>query len=217
MGEDDVRMLVLAGVARQAKGSQPTAKWLRLWADAIAPLSPEEVRTWCRMQWERATGQPVEESTLLASFWGMAAVSAPGLPTMLGEWAWRLTKAGQHKLAHAAIQAIGMIAAGQQEPAREPDGANDPTVTEELPAGPALADEAIGQLQRLKARIRHDRSIPEQIEQILSIAAFDERLGRAAQFGLGDIPHAPGHLLGTGDLEALPLFQHAHIKRRVDQ
>ncbi|MDB5095623.1 MAG: hypothetical protein JWM80_44 [Cyanobacteria bacterium RYN_339] len=170
-------MLVLAGVARQAKGSQPTAKWLRMWGDAIAPLSPEEVRAWCRLQWERATSQPVEESTLLASFWGMAAVAAPGTASMLGDWAGRLIKGGQHKLAHAAIHALGMIAAGDpSEPGAEPDGANDPTVTEDIAPGPALTDEAIGQLQRLKARIRH-RQTARRLDQALAAVATARGLG----------------------------------------
>nr|AHZ45634.1 hypothetical protein [uncultured bacterium] len=176
MSDDDVRVALLAAIARQAKGSQPTGKWLRSWRDAIAPFHAEEVRAWCRMQWERATHQPVEEAVLLAAFWGMAAVAAQGTPTMLADWAWRLGKAGQHKLANAAIQAIGMIAAGEGDPGTvappdDPDGSNDPTVTEEVESEPPpIADEAIGQLQRLKARVRH-RATLRRIDQALSAVA----------------------------------------------
>jgi hypothetical protein len=153
MSDEDVRMALLAAIARQAKGSQPTAKWLRSWREAIAHISPEEVRAWCRMQWERATHQPVEEAVLQSAFWGMAAVAAPGTPSLLSDWAWRLGKAGQHKLANAAIQAIGMVAEGDPEE-----------------ADPSLADEAIGQLQRLKARTRH-RATLRRIDQALATAA----------------------------------------------
>jgi hypothetical protein len=177
MSEDDVRMVVLNGVARQAKGSIPTAKWRGLWRDAIVHFSPEEVRAWCRLQWELATTRPIEEPVLVSAFWGMAMVAAPGTPAVLAEWAWRLNKSGQHRFANAAIQAIGMIAAGvaaidptEVVPVDIPDGANDATATEEIAATPVLADEAIGQLQRLKARIRHRQTL-RRIDQALSAVA----------------------------------------------
>lgn len=184
MSEEDVRMVVLTGVARQAKGSQPTRKWLQLWRDAIALLSPEEVRAWCRLQWERATSQPVEEAILVAGFWGIAAVAAPGTPALLADWAWRLHKGGMTRLANAAIQSLAMIATGEADeepvaPPMEPDGTNDPTVSEAIPDGVVLADEAIGQLQRLKARIRH-RQTTRRIDQALAAVAAARELSPEA-------------------------------------
>lgn len=154
MADTDVRMVVLEGVARLAKGSQPTAKWRGLWANAIAPFSPEEVRMWCRMQWEGILS-PLRpegwlESKAVAAFWGIAPVAAHGTPAQLGEWALRLHKADARAFAHAAIVALGQIASGDD-------------------AG--LADEAIGQLQRLKGRIRHRTTAKQLATTLQSVAA----------------------------------------------
>lgn len=153
MADTDVRMVVLEGVARLAKGAHPTAKWRGLWQQAIAPFSPEEVRFWCRMQWEPALANlpPAgwSETMAVAAFWGVPAVAAHGTPSQLGDWAWRLHKAAAHKLAHAAVTALGAIASSEDE---------------------GLADEAIGQLQRLKGRIKH-RTTLKQLNQVLTAAA----------------------------------------------
>lgn len=158
MADTDVRMVVLEGVARMAKGAHPTAKWRGLWQQAIAPFSPEEVRFWCRTQWEPALSAlpPAgwSETMAMAAFWGVPAVAAHGTPAQLGDWAWRLHKAAAHKLAHAAVTALGALASGED-------------------AG--LADEAIGQLQRLKGRIKH-RTTLKQLNQVLGHAAAQRGL-----------------------------------------
>lgn len=152
MAETDVRMVVLEGVARMAKGAHPTAKWRALWQQAIAPFSPEEVRFWCRMQWEPALASLTpaiwSETVAVAAFWGVPAVAAHGTPSQLGDWAWRLHKGDAQRLAHAAVTALGELAQGPDE---------------------GLADEAIGQLQRLKGRIKH-RTTLKQLEQVLTAA-----------------------------------------------
>ncbi|MFP5502574.1 MAG: hypothetical protein ACLGIN_08795, partial [Candidatus Sericytochromatia bacterium] len=155
MGETDVRMVVLEGVARQAKGSRPTAKWRGLWHEAIAPLTPEEVRAWCRMH----ASAEVDEAVATSALWGLAAVAVRGTPTQLADMAWRLFKDGHLKLATAAITGIGLIA----EEAEAPD----------------LANEAINQLQRLKARIKH-RTLAKRANQALSAVAEARKLSPEA-------------------------------------
>ncbi|MFN3428880.1 MAG: DUF4132 domain-containing protein [Candidatus Sericytochromatia bacterium] len=159
MADTDVRMVVLEGVARLAKGARPTAKWRGLWRQAIAPFSPEEVRMWCRLQWEPALGllQPPgwSEAVATAAFWGAPDVAAHGTPSQLGDWTWKLHKGGHQHLAGAAVTALGAIASGED-------------------AG--LADEAIGQLQRLKGRIKH-RTLAKSLNQALAAAATARGLG----------------------------------------
>lgn len=158
MADTDVRMVVLEGVARLAKGARPTAKWRNLWRQAIAPFSPEEVRMWCRLQWEPALGllQPPgwSEAVATAAFWGASDVAAHGTPAQLGDWAWKLHKGGHQHLAGAAVTALAGIAASDDE---------------------GLADEAIGQLQRLKGRIKH-RTLAKALNQALTAAATARNL-----------------------------------------
>lgn len=155
MGETDVRMVVLEGVARQAKGSRPTAKWRGLWREAIAPFTPEEVRAWCRMH----ASAEVDETVATSALWGLAAVAVRGTPTQIADMAWRLFKDGHLKLATAAITGIGLIA----EEAETPE----------------LANEAINQLQRLKARIKH-RTVAKRANQALSAVAEARQLSAEA-------------------------------------
>jgi hypothetical protein len=150
MADTDARMVVLEGVARQAKGSQPTAKWRALWREAIAPFSPEEVRAWCRLQWARLETGEVGEATVLASFWGMAPLAVYGTPTLIADWALKLHKGDAQRFGNAAIHALGEIAAEAESP--------------------EVADEAIHQLQRLKSRIRH-RTTAKRIAQALGAVA----------------------------------------------
>lgn len=159
MSETDARRVVLEGVARQARGSQPTAKWRNAWREAIAPFSPEEVRTWCRLQWERLDDPQVEEGTLLASFWGMAPLAVHGTATLLADWALKLHKGDAQRYGNAALVALGDIAAEAE--------------------APEVADEAIHQLQRLKGRIRH-RTTLKRLNQALGVVARARGLSEEA-------------------------------------
>ncbi|HEY9720403.1 MAG TPA: DUF4132 domain-containing protein [Oscillatoriaceae cyanobacterium] len=144
----------LETIARQANKSHPTAKWLASWREAIADYSPEEVRAWCRLRIEA----PEETPEALGAVFGIAEVASAGTATQLGAWALQWHKSGRLALAGAAITALGAIAV-------QPDR--------------AMANEAIGQLQRLKTRLRH-RTLTRRIDEALKAVANTRGLSAEA-------------------------------------
>lgn len=135
----------LEALARQLKGPRASAKWVENWHRATADLSPEEVRAWCRLRIEA----PQEGPEILGAIRGIAEAASAGTATQLGAWALQWNKSGRRAMASAAIGALGVIAAQGDR---------------------GLSNEAIGQLQRLKARLRH-QALRTRTEQALGMAA----------------------------------------------
>lgn len=145
----DAQTPALEAACREAGPDGPDPGWRARWAAAIAPLSPEEVRAWCRLQWAIAAD---EGPAAQAAYWGAAPVAAHGTAALLGDHAMRAHRAGRHKLAAAAVQALADLALGAA--ATEPD---------------ARGREAISELARVRAGVRH-RGLARRIGQALAAA-----------------------------------------------
>lgn len=154
----------LAATCDAAGPDGVTAAWRAAWLVAIGvspypsvipPHTPEEVRAWCRVRWAaaEAAGATGEAPAAQAAFWGAAPVATHGTSSLLGEHAFRCHRRGQHRLAEAAVQALADLALGAA-----------------LEAPEARGREAIGELGRLRSRVRH-RGLARRINLALSAAA----------------------------------------------
>ena len=153
----DAQTAALEAACQEAGPDGPDAGWRARWHAAIAPLSPEEVRAWCRLRWADA---PADEApAALAAFWGVAPVAAHGTVALLGDHALRAHRAGRHRLAAAAVQALADLAMGAAR--EEPD---------------LRGREAISELARVRAGVRH-RGLARRIGQALAAAGAARGLG----------------------------------------
>ncbi len=173
--EADAQTAALEAACEEAGPDGPDPGWRARWAAAIAPLSPEEVRAWCRLRW--ATAGENDSPATLAAFWGVAPVAAHGTVAQLGDHALRFHRAGRHRAAAAAVQALADLALGAATAEPDPRGR-----------------EAISELARVRAGVRH-RGLARRIGQALAAAGAARGLDAEA---LQDLVVETGGLAADG-------------------